>query len=120
MKGALLLAQDTKKVLDIPCIQFWLLPGHKVTTTREVGKVYKVYPTRGPFTGQRRIVGTVSDSRRNCCALLYRSPTGDASVGIVAAGSGVNRFGDPVDHDICQELVQAETGFKLLIPLPST
>jgi hypothetical protein len=54
----LLFAQFANEVLEILGVELRLFPGHEVTTTRKIGKVYKVYLARSPFTRQRRIVGT--------------------------------------------------------------
>src|SRR6266702_7707036 len=64
-----LVAKFAHEVLHVLCVELRLFPGHEVTTTRKLGKVYKVYLARSPFTRQRRIVGTMSDGCRNSRAL---------------------------------------------------
>src|SRR6185503_1169130 len=108
MGKSLLLVQFAHEVLEILGVEFRLFPGHEVTTSWKIGEVYKVYLACGPFTRQRRIVGTMSDGRRDRRTLLDRLSY-EVRIGIVGAHGRVNRFRDPVDRNICQHLIRRET-----------
>src|SRR6266571_2235683 len=73
------------EVLNILYIELRLFPGHKVTTTREFGKVYQVDLARSPFARQRRIVGTMGHSSRNLFTLTKIAATGNAYIFVIGA-----------------------------------
>src|SRR5579884_2933992 len=82
--------------------------------TWEIGEVDKIHLARGPFTRQRRIVGAVCDGCGNCRALPNVSPTGDMSIGIIGTHRRADGSCHPIDGDIGENLIGAESRFELL------
>src|SRR5258708_9026095 len=109
--------QLTDEVYKIVDVQFGLFPGHEVAAAGEFGKVNQVDLARRPFTWQGRIVRAMGDRSRNSVTLARIPTSGSAHIFVIRASSRVNRLGHPVNHDIREQFIAAETRLNLLFSL---